>query len=517
MKQLEKNLTDLYRSLLNREFIAKQVGKSCHPEYEMSAINLVRYLTLRNFDLRKVHDHLSELGISSLRSSEAYVWRNVSSALKLVKLLNREYWEPDTTVRSIGYKKSKKLLNKHASHLFKISNRSKLPRIMVSIPSEGLKDDTLIPDLLLQGMEVARIDLSYDNPTVWRSLIEKIRKESNRLNKECNIYLDLAGPNIKTGSITIERKKSKNSGPRKSIRLFNGDHLILHDDIKNASECIRGPRGELISSAGIGISPSSILNDVAVGDRIIFDKGKIIAEVIAKKKEKVITIIKKANKKGSKLRAHKSINLPDTHLNLPTLTDEDRRNISFVCENADIVGYSFVRTPEDVAHLHETLEKNGCKNIGIVLKIENNEAFENLPLVLLEAMKWPSVGVMIARGDLSIDIGLERIAEVQDQILWLCEAAHIPVIWANDVLDTLAKSGQATRSEVTDAAKSSRAECVLLNSGPHIVKTVEMLGNILVRMNNHTSKKKSIMRSLKVAQNNIDKLGTVIKKAEVST
>lgn len=510
MTQLERNLEEIYNTLLSIEVIAKKVGKSCHPDNELSAINLVRYLTLRSFDLRKVHDQLSELGISGLRSSEGYVWKNVTAALKIVKLLNGEKWEPHEKVASVGYMKSKKLLKKRTCTLFGFSNRSKLPRIMVTMPSKTNEDDNLIHSLLEKGMNIARINLRHDDKKIWSNIIGQIQNSCSEIKKECKIYMDLPGPKLRTGDISFSSTKKQSR--KNYIKLHSGDHLVLNNNIKVAKDIKRGINGELIRSARIGVSLPSILTNIKIGDRILFDDGRIHGKVIKKRDGEVTTIIPQTPIKGIKLKGGRSINLPDTELNLPAFTASDIKNIPFVCENADVVGYSFVRKASDVRIIHEMLTKHGREDIGIVLRIDNQEAFENLPLILFEAMKWPRVGVMIARGDLAMETGPERIAEVQNQILWLCEAAHIPVIWATEVLDSMAKKGRVTRAEVTDAAMSARAECVMLNNGPYIVESVEMLSNILKRMRNHTSKKKSTMRSLRVAQTNMEKLGAFMPK-----
>jgi pyruvate kinase len=111
-------------------------------------------------------------------------------------------------------------------------------------------------------------------------------------------------------------------------------------------------------------------------------------------------------------------------------------------------------------------------------------------------MRSPHIGVMIARGDLAVEVGFERLAEVQEEIMWACEAAHVPVIWATQVLDTLARTGQPSRAEVTDAAMSERAECVMLNKGPYIADAIEALDSILTRMSHHQDKKRSLLRRL---------------------
>ncbi|MCA9810372.1 MAG: pyruvate kinase, partial [Candidatus Dadabacteria bacterium] len=109
--------------------------------------------------------------------------------------------------------------------------------------------------------------------------------------------------------------------------------------------------------------------------------------------------------------------------------------------------------------------------------------------------------VMIARGDLAVETGFERLAEVQEEILWLCEAAHVPAIWATQVLESLAKQGSATRAEITDAAMGHRAECVMLNKGPHILEALKALDDIMKRMQAHQMKKMAMLRELKLAYN----------------
>ena len=143
-----------------------------------------------------------------------------------------------------------------------------------------------------------------------------------------------------------------------------------------------------------------------------------------------------------------------------------------------------------------TLTRLGGDRLGVVLKIETRRAFERLPQLLLTAMRRPRVGVMIARGDLAVEVGYERLAELQEEILWLCEAAHLPVIWATQVLEQLAKSGLPSRAEISDAAMGERAECVMLNKGPHIDEAVVVLDDILCRMAEHHYKKNALLRQL---------------------
>ena len=155
------------------------------------------------------------------------------------------------------------------------------------------------------------------------------------------------------------------------------------------------------------------------------------------------------------------------------------------------------------------LPKLNAQHLGVVLKIETQRAFEQLPNLLLEVMRSPCAGVMIARGDLAIECGWERMAEVQEEILWICEAAHMPVIWATQVLEKLTKEGLPSRAEITDAAMGERAECVMLNKGPYVVDAVRALDDILRRMENHQHKKRSMLRQLRLA----DQLSCITRQA----
>jgi pyruvate kinase len=188
--------------------------------------------------------------------------------------------------------------------------------------------------------------------------------------------------------------------------------------------------------------------------------------------------------------------LPDSVLDLPSLTDKDIDDLAVVAKYADMVGLSFVQHASDVHLLRQHLHRLGRDDIGIVLKIETIQGFENLPELMLAAMAGPSAGVMIARGDLAVECGYERLAEVQEEILWCAESAHMPVIWATQVLETLAKTGIPSRAEISDAGLGVRAECVMLNKGPYITDAIHTLDDILRRMGGHQAKKRPLLRAL---------------------
>ncbi len=247
----------------------------------------------------------------------------------------------------------------------------------------------------------------------------------------------------------------------------------------------------------IGCTLPEVFAQVRKGERVWFDDGRIGGVIRAASTAWIEVEITDAREGGEKLAGDKGINLPDSELNLPALTAEDLADLEVAADCADMIGLSFVQSPVDIEQLRSRLKQLGAGDLGIVLKVETRRAFDGLPQLLLAAMKDHAVGVMIARGDLAVECGYERLAEVQEEILWACEAAHMPVIWATQVLESLAKTGRPSRSEITDAAMAERAECVMLNKGPFIVDAMRTLDDILRRMQAHQSKKRPLLRALR--------------------
>jgi pyruvate kinase len=315
---------------------------------------------------------------------------------------------------------------------------------------------------------------------------------------------------VTPGAILTAVSKDKHGLPRRArvghmppkpqtLLLRPGDTLILTRSLEPGQPAQFNEHLELASPAHIGVTLPEFFDSVQADQPIWFDDGKIGGIISDVGPDQVTVKITHARAEGDKLAAEKGINVPETNLRTASLTTEDLQALAFIVKNADLLGYSFVRTEDDVRLLQSHLTELGAGNLGIVLKIETREGFDNLPRLLLAASRSRSVGVMIARGDLAIECGYERLAEAQEEILWISEAAHVPVIWATQVLETLAKTGTPSRSEITDAAMGERAECVMLNKGPYVVEAVRTLDDILGRMQAHQEKKRSMLRKLGVA------------------
>ena len=352
-------------------------------------------------------------------------------------------------------------------------------------------------------------------------LLEKI-KRGNTINftdsrdKKCRIYIvkkqgkgkwGLCSDSVYlTTGTELTVNKEKKSGKEKSyvgellpteqfIILHVGDKLILNSSPNPGEPAKYDETGKLLQPAHISCTLPKIFGEVKKGEPIFFDDGKIEGIIKEVDKNNLLIEIIYARNTGSKLKADKGINLPDSNLIVSGLTEKDKKDLEFVALNADTVNYSFVNDDNDVQQLLDELSKYNT-SLGIILKIETKKGFKNLPQIILKAMQTFPIGVMVARGDLAIETGWKNFASIQEEILRICEAAHIPDVWATQVLENLAKKGVPTRSEITDAAYAQRAECVMLNKGIYIDKAVKMLDKILRRMQRFQKKKETILPKL---------------------
>jgi pyruvate kinase len=285
------------------------------------------------------------------------------------------------------------------------------------------------------------------------------------------------------------------------IVLRPGDTLLLTRDLTPGHPAVPDAAGRVASPARIGCTLPEVFAAVRPGERIWFDGGKIggrVRDVDAGAGVLAVEVTH-ARPGGSRLRAGRTIHLPDSVLRVAPLTAKDEQDLAFAAAHADLIGLASVRTPETVHEILARLERLGgpARRLGLVLSIGTRSGFAQLPEILLAAMGAPAYGVMLARGDLSIEVGYERLAEVQEEILWLGGAGHAPVIWGTRVLEQMARTGEPTEAEVTDAAVAARAEGVLLAEGPHVAEAARALDDILRRLHGHRHKKMSLLRRMR--------------------
>ena len=270
-----------------------------------------------------------------------------------------------------------------------------------------------------------------------------------------------------------------------------GDRILLSRDVSP------GETGDESGYAGrIPCAQPEVLDSLRVGERVFIDDGQIGAEVERLAAEGAWLRITRARPEGDKIRPAKGLNFPDSDIQLPALGEKDLLDLDFVAREADIVGYSFVQSAADMDCLADALEARGAGKLGRIAKIETRRAVANLPEIVVHGASRGPFGLMIARGDLAVEIGWSRLAEIQEEILWLAEAAHVPVVWATQVFEQLIKENLPSRAEMTDAAMSERAECVMLNKGPFVLDAIAMLDDIARRMRAHQHKKSARLRAL---------------------
>jgi len=369
-------------------------------------------------------------------------------------------------------------------------------------PADFAASLQIAPDLLVQMQSGDFLDVDDARGSVRRLIVQELI--GNSWVAECakhSYIADGAACRLKREErILAEGKIGPLPEVSQPIMLESGDLLCLTRSDEPGMPASHDSFGKLLHPASIPCSLSAVFESAKAGEPIWFDDGKIGGEIYSNDGSIITVKITQAAPGGSKLRSGKGINLPLTEIDTPALSGTDLENLRLLAPQVDLIGLSFVRSAADVAALHQYLHEMGAPALGTILKIETRLAFENLPLILLESLRHPPAGIMVARGDLAVEVGFERLAEVQEEILWLCEAAHVPVIWATQVLDSMARRGMPSRAEVSDAAHAVRAECVMLNKGPYIVETVKFLSGILHRMSGHQSKQRPIMRPLSVSR-----------------
>jgi pyruvate kinase len=446
-----------------------------HPSYRASARNLARYLALRRHDLSDLQPALSALGLSSLGRCEGHVMANLDAVIaSLTRICGLE---PEPFPPAELWSEGERRLNEQGHALFDRADNA--TAIMVTLPTEAADDAALVGAYVAAGMNCARINCAHDDARAWAAMVKHVRQAAKTFGRPCKILMDMPGPKCRVETLS----------PKKPERLHVGDRIRLAVSAEVASEP---------SMPVVTISFPEALARLPLQAQVWIDDGKIRGRVVGIEGSDRVVEVTGARVKGERLRLEKGVNFPGTPLDLPALSPEDLAALPAIAQYADMIGFSFVQRPQDIVDLDRAIETlNPARGLmPLVLKIETPEAVRNLPRLIVEAAGARPTAVMIARGDLAVELGHIRLAEIQEEILWLCEAARIPVVWATQVLDDLVKEGLPSRAETTDAAMAQRAECVMLNKGPHVVEAIRFLSDIAGKMSRHQSKKYALLGAL---------------------
>lgn len=486
--QIYDDLTELYQQIkAESETEFKAIDKYIERnEFRESARNLFAYLALRRRDIRSLQADLSSWGLSSLGRLESRTLFTLESVIRrLGNTIGKdmEIEEPESKQSTAGRNR----LAQNTQLFFGDAPRERNTRIMVTMPTEASEDKVLLKELIESGMNVARINAAHDNEDTWSAMIDNIHEVAEELDKKVKILIDIAGPKIRTEWVFTKFKKPKVKAG--DLVRMTKDYTYLpplDDDIK----------------VTVGCSIPQIFEQLSIDDPILIDDGSIELEVKEIGESEALLLVKRVRGGSVRIKAEKGLNFPETEFDIDILTDEDREAIHFAVEHADMIGCSFIRTTDDIEEIQAEIEKSDrpLSDVPLTLKIETVQAMNNLPEVILKAGSQNPVSVMIARGDLAVESGYVRLAELQQEILWICEASDTPVIWGTEVMASMLDEGIPSRAEVTDAAEGSRSECVMLNKGSYMSDTVQMLNDILIKMEEHQYKKTPTLRSLNVAK-----------------
>ncbi|BBB89949.1 MAG TPA: pyruvate kinase [Methylomusa anaerophila] len=485
---LLEHLLSLYQEIYREgnAMYCKWLPKIERPSFRYSAQNLAYYLSLRRRDLRQLQRALMPWGLSSLGRSEARAITNLESVIASLGYICGREKEIGKKHRGLrAYFRGDWLLGKNSDMILGKRHQHRNVRIMVTLPTEAAQDYNLVRTLLDQGMDVARINCAHDSQRSWEAMIANIRQAEKEIMRPCKILMDLGGPKPRIERLMISDTTTK---------LYPGSQLFLtKGKFENISEA------SFIASVSI----PQIFDYLRVEDPVLIDDGKIEGKVTILTPDGALVSITNTGANGVSLKPQKGLNFPLTPLELSPLTETDLQHLDFAVNHADAIGYSFVKEPADIELLQKEIglrAGNERKSLAIVAKIETLQAIQNLPEIIVQGAAKHPLAIMIARGDLAVELGYRRLAELQEEIMWICEAAHVPVIWATQVLENMVRQGTPSRAEVTDAAMAVRAECVMLNKGPFLPEAIAMLDDIITRMEAHQYKKTSQLRALSIAR-----------------
>ncbi len=308
--------------------------------------------------------------------------------------------------------------------------------------------------LIAEGLNVARLNFSHGDHESHKKVIDMVKSVRSELAKPIAIMLDTKGPEIRTKEFSV-----------KEVELVKGTEYTLttRDVLGDDKIC--------------AVNYDGFVKDLAIGDRVLIDDG--LVELVVKEKLSDTDVLLDVKNDGI-IKNHKGVNLPGVSVNLPAITERDIADIIFGAKNGvDYVAASFVRKADDVLAIRNVLENNGGKEIGIISKIENEEGVKNIDEIIRV-----SDGIMVARGDLGVEIPIEKVPLVQKEIISKCNIAGKPVVTATQMLDSMIRNPRPTRAESTDVANAilDGTDAIMLSgetaAGEYPVEAVRTMATI---------------------------------------
>ena len=331
---------------------------------------------------------------------------------------------------------------------------------IVATLGPATSSEEIIKKMILAGVNVFRINFSHANYDEIKESIQLIRKVDKDLNTNTAILGDLQGPKLRIGKI------------KENTEIKEGDKIIFSTD-----SSFEGDKNRVY------MNYQNFPKDVSVGEKILLDDGKLIFKVLSSNK---VNEVKAKVIQGGRLRSNKGVNLPNTKISLPALTKKDIKDAEFIFnQDIDWIALSFVRQSQDIIDLQELMKRHIDQKIPIISKIEKPEALENIDKIIAY-----SDGIMVARGDLGVEVPAQEVPLLQKQLVHLAKKARIPIIIATQMMETMIDSLTPTRAEVNDVANSviDGADAVMLSAetsvGKYPVDVINNMADILISVEN---------------------------------
>ncbi|AOR24656.1 pyruvate kinase [Clostridium taeniosporum] len=326
---------------------------------------------------------------------------------------------------------------------------------MICTIGPASEDREILEQVMLAGMNASRHNFSHGDHEEHRGRIEKVKELSKKLNKEIAIILDTKGPEIRTGKFEPNKVELAKGS---EFTVYAGDMSVIGDTTKCA------------------VTYEGLANDVKPGNTILIDDGLVGLTVKSVEGNAIKCEVQNTGLVGT----HKGVNVPGVSIQLPALTEKDKADLIFGCEmGVTMIAASFVRKAADVLAIRKVLDENGGKNILICPKIENQEGVDNIDSIL-----EISDAIMVARGDLGVEIPIEQVPAVQKMIIQKCNAVGKPVVTATQMLDSMIRNPRPTRAEVSDVANAilDGTDAIMLSgesaNGAYPVEAVRTMAKI---------------------------------------
>ena len=403
------------------------------PTFRLGAFNLGHYLAFRRVDLRPLQRKLMPLGLSSLGRAEGRVLAALDALILALSALAKI--EAPVGIRRPSprqFFRGERLLARNCKEIFGSAQSGRAGRILVTLGTDAAYDAQTVGVLAQRGADAFRINCAHDDADRWAKMIAHVRIARLASGRPLPVLMDIGGPKVRTDAVAT---------PVDRDRLHVGDELLLASG---------EAAGDKLPAFRTGCTLPQVIARLAVGDPVSIDDGKLVGRIVRVGCRaawwRASTAVRD---KGIKLKAEKGLNFPGVDLGLDP-SDRERPGRPRFHRQECRHGRLFLR--RDARRMSPRCRTSSphvgpdWRKLTLVAKIETPRAVHNLPEIIVQAAGRQPLAIMIARGDLAIELGFERLAEMQEEILWLCEAAHVPAIWATQVLEGLVTKGRCRRA-----------------------------------------------------------------------